>query len=280
MGFSAVVAIARGGLVPGVMASTALSIPLHALQYGRADRSVSWFTREVPLPGSRLLLIDDIAGRGTTLADCHEFLAKSFDVRLCTLVRDQASRVQPQWSVDIGLQKRAWFPWERESITASFDATNNLPLAPEYSYASWAIDLDGVLLPDLPEDSYVDDLVGTLARRDSLAPACHLPALDLSSVTIITGRPEGDRGRTLAWLQRHGFHGPLLMRDPAKFSVDQTPEHKASQVHQGCHTHFLESCPKQTIRIARLAPVAKVFWWVGDGSAHLVRSAQMDIRHA
>jgi hypothetical protein len=280
MGFSGVVAVARGGLVPGVMAATALSIPLYALKYQRAERSVCWWTREIPVQGSRVLLVDDIAGRGTTLLDCHAFLADSYDVRLCTLVSDDASRVQTDWSTGLGTGLRAWFPWEREAITAGFDDTANLPPAPEYSYASWAIDLDGVLLPDLPEERYAEDLLGTLAQRDIISPAFHLPPFDLGGITIITGRPRGDRERTLAWLHQHGFHGPLVMRDETLFPVDKTPEHKAQQLHIGCHTHFLESCPKQAIRIARLAPVAKVFWWVGDGSAHLVRSAAADLLHS
>src|SRR3546814_2379433 len=48
MGFDAVVAIARGGLVPALMASTELSVPLHALSYSRTDRCVSWFTTSKP----------------------------------------------------------------------------------------------------------------------------------------------------------------------------------------------------------------------------------------
>ncbi len=278
--YDAVVAVARGGLVAGVMAATALSIPLHALAYHRPTRSVGWFTRAMPAPGARVLLIDDVAGSGTTLLDCRDFLAGDYTVDVCTLVSDALSRFEPRWSVRLRDGFRAWFPWEREAITAAYDATHNTPNAPDYAYASWAIDLDGVLLADVPEEHYMSDLEGALALRDTLAPADTLPPLDLASVTIITGRPEIDRARTERWLARHGFCGRLVMRDAQRFPVELTPEYKAFEVHRGCHTHFLESCAKQAIRIAQAAPVAKVYWWVGDGNAFLVRASQAGLPDA
>ena len=280
IGFSGIVAIARGGLVPGVMAATALGIPLYALQYQRSSREVTWFTRNTPAVGDRLLLIDDIAGNGSTLMDCLGFLSRDFDVDLCTLVSDSLSRMVPRWSMKLSNGLRAWFPWERESITHTFDETDNQPSSPEFAYASWAIDLDGVLLPDVSEEHYARDLHGALAFRDTLTPAANLPPLDLSTVTIITGRPEMDRLRTREWLDRHGFHGKLVMRDDRQFSVELTPEYKAYQLHVGCHTHFLGSCPRQAIRIGQFAPVAKVYWWVGDGSAYLVRACKADLSNS
>src|SRR3546814_7720232 len=72
--FEGFVAIARGGLVPATMAATALDLPLFGVAYSRARREVSWFTAQQPQAGARLLLVEDIAGRGTTLADCAAFL--------------------------------------------------------------------------------------------------------------------------------------------------------------------------------------------------------------
>src|SRR5690606_17019672 len=74
MGFEALVAIARGGLVPGVMAASALDLPVYALEYDRSSRKVSWFTAQEPPSGAKILLVEDIAGRGTTLVDCLTFL--------------------------------------------------------------------------------------------------------------------------------------------------------------------------------------------------------------
>lgn len=264
MGFDAVVAIARGGLVPAVMASTHLCLPLHALSYSRKNRLVSWFSVSQPPAGARILLVEDIAGRGTTLSDCVEFLGgRGYEFSVFTLAYDADSRIKPDFGLEIPAGFRAWFPWERNSITPAFDQTDNNPGRPEHEYASWAIDLDGVLLMDLPEQQYAQALNETLAQRDLLLPADILPGLDLAGVAIITGRPEQDRERTRAWLDRHGFHGPLVMRDESRHAPQETARHKAEAILSRCHTHFIESDPIQALDIAQLARVARVIWWNG-----------------
>jgi hypothetical protein len=279
MGFDAVVAIARGGLVPAVMASTELCIPLHALAYSRKDRGVSWFSTSRPPSGARILLVEDVAGRGTTLADCVEFLHRQgYDFRIFTLAYDRDSRITPDFGLEIPAGFRAWFPWERTSITPAFDQTRNSPDRPEYEYASWAIDLDGVLLMDLPEQQYAQALNETLAQRDLLLPADTLPGLDLTDTTIITGRPEQDRARTQAWLDRHGFHGPLIMRDESRHTPQQTASHKAEALLSRCHTHFIESDPIQALDIAHQAKVARVIWWNG-GQALAVYASLVEHLH-
>ncbi len=264
MDFDAVVAIARGALTPGAMASTSLGIPLHALSYSRPDRQVSWYTVDQPHPDSRILLVEDVAGRGTTLLDSVDYLrSQGHDVTVFALAYDSESRIKPDYGLEIPPGFRAWFPWERESITPSFDATMNCPDRPDYEYASWAIDLDGVLLMDLPEHQYAQALHETLARRDVLPPSTSLPQLDLNNITIITGRPEQDRERTQRWLDQHGFHGPLIMRDETRHSAEQSAAHKAEAILARCHTHFIESDPRQALDIASRAQVARVVWWNG-----------------
>ena len=265
MGFDAVVAIARGGLAPGVMASTALSLPLHALGYNRAARRVSWFTQQTPPPGARILLVEDIAGRGTTLSDSVEFLRQGgFTIKVFTLAWDSQSRIVPDYGFQMPAGCRAWFPWERESITDAFGATGNLPGRPEHEYASWAMDLDGILLPDIPEDHYLRDLEAALLRRDTLEPHAVLPNRDLRALPIVTGRPEQDRVRTQAWLDRHGFSGRLIMRDEARHTAAQTALHKAQAIIEQRYTHFIESDAIQALEIANQVKVARVLWWNGS----------------
>jgi hypoxanthine phosphoribosyltransferase len=277
--FDAVVAIARGGLAPGMMASSQLSIPLHALAYSRQDRSVSWFTASRPAAGSRILVVEDVAGRGTTLVDSVEFLRRQgHTAAVFALAYDAQSRLTPDYGIEIPAGFRAWFPWERESITPSYAATSNQPSRPEHEYASWAIDLDGVLLADLPEHLYAEALHETLAQRDMLLPNQVLPGLDLSQVSIITGRPEQDRSRTQAWLNRHGFNGPLVMRDERRYTAVQTSIYKADTVLARCHTHFIESDPIQALDIASRARVARVIWWNGS-KAMLVYANELEVLH-
>src|SRR3546814_776691 len=132
MGFDAVVAIARGGLVPALMASTELSVPLHALSYSRTDRCVSWFTTSKPPARAKILLVEDIAGRGRTLSDCVEFMRNlDYELYVFTLAHDADSRIKPDFGLEIPAGFRAWFPWERSSITPAFDQTLNCPARPE-----------------------------------------------------------------------------------------------------------------------------------------------------
>lgn len=276
-GFDAVVAITRGGLVPGVMVSTALDIPLHVLAYDRPHRHVSWFSVSRPETGARVLLVEDIAGRGTTLSDCVDFLnAHTIDSRIFTLAYDAQSRIVPDFGIKVNTGYRAWFPWERESITDAFDATANTPERREYTYASWAIDLDGVLLADLPEHLYHKALDDTLTLRDTLHPSDPLPGLELDGITIITGRPEQDRARTQNWLTLHGFHGPLIMRNPHVHDVSDTARHKAEAILTRRHTHFLESDVGQALEIAQHTQIARVFWWNGQ-EALLVHASKADL---
>src|SRR5690606_3956700 len=143
-------------------------------------------------------------------------------VSVFTLAYDEQSRIRPDFGMLVPKGYRVWFPWERTSVTPQFDATDNQPDRADFEYASWAIDLDGVLLMDLPEERYALALQDTLAQRDRLVPNPLLPGLDLSEISIITGRPEQDRARTTAWLHRHGFHGPLIMRDESCHSALET----------------------------------------------------------
>lgn len=264
LGFDAVVAIARGGLTPGVMAATALSLPLYALAYDRKTRHVSWFTQQTPPSRARILLVEDIAGRGTTLSDSVNFLAKQgFPTKNFTLAWDDQSRIVPDFGFKMPPGCRAWFPWERESITHAFDTTGNLPDRPEYEYASWAIDLDGILLPDVPEQVYLQNLEEALLQRDALLPHTNLPNRDLRNLPIVTGRPEQDRARTQAWLDRHGFSGPLIMRDESRHTAAQTPLHKAQAIIEQRYTHFIESDAIQALEIANQVKVARILWWNG-----------------
>ncbi|MBV7484735.1 phosphoribosyltransferase family protein [Bordetella sp. BOR01] len=278
MGFDAVVAIARGGLPAALIACTALDLPLHALSYDRGTRQVSWFTAQVPPAGAHILLVEDIAGRGTTLSDSIAFLAASgYAFKVFTLAYDAESRVRPDFGVEMPPGFRAWFPWERESVTPAYDATNNQPRLPTDAYASWAIDLDGILLPDLAPHLYDTDLAATLAQRDLLLPSELLPARDLRQLTIITGRPEQDRARTQDWLHRHGFHGELIMRDATRHSALQTAEHKAQAIVAGCYTHFIESDMAQALEIARRVQVARVYWWNGQVALSIYASQAAEL---
>jgi hypoxanthine phosphoribosyltransferase len=277
-GFSAVAGILRGGAPLALMVSHAVGLPVAFLRYERATREVTWDSSlPMPVPGSKILLCEDIAGRGFTLVDCIAFLERhGLVVRTLTGAFDELSRTKPDFSLD-ARGYFALFPWERQAHTARYrddwtasEAGRRAPMADDHDYATYAIDLDGILLPDVPSARYDADLEAALNERDLLLPFETLPGIDLQHTrAIVTGRPEMDRARTQAWLDRHGFgHLELVMR--AAGLHDHTPAgaaaHKAAAVLHCGVTHFIESDPVQAILISQQAPLLRVIWW--DAIAH------------
>jgi hypoxanthine phosphoribosyltransferase len=271
--FTMSLGILRGGAPLALMVSHAVGTPVAFLRYERPSRAVAWdSTLPIPPAGSKVLLCEDIAGRGFTLVDCIAFLqAHGLEVRTLTGAVDELSRTQPDYAID-ARGYFALFPWERQAYTeryrddwARVEAGAETAMADDHEYAAFAIDLDGILLPDVPLARYDEDLAAALAERDALLPFEVLPGIDLQQVrTIITGRPEIDRARTEAWLARHGFaHMQLVMRTPGRH--DDSPAgaaaHKASAALRAGVTHFVESDPVQALLIAQQAPLLRVIWW-------------------
>jgi hypoxanthine phosphoribosyltransferase len=271
--FVAVIGILRGGAPLALMVSHATGASVAFLRYDRTTREVRWdSTLPLPEPGSKVLLCEDIAGRGNTLVDCIAFLREhGLIVRTLTGAYDDLSRLRPDYSIDAS-GYFTLFPWERQAYTDRYradwardGAREGALMADDHEYAVYAIDLDGVLLPDLPLTRYEEDLDAALSERDALLPFERMPGVDLQRArAIITGRPEMDRARTEAWLERHGFgHLELVMR--AVDEHDDTPSgaaaHKAAAAIRCGVTHFIESDPMQAIFIAQRAPLLRVIWW-------------------
>jgi orotate phosphoribosyltransferase len=288
--FACAVGILRGGAPLALMVSHATGVPTAFLRYERATRRVAWDS-SIPIPprGSKVLICEDIAGVGHTLADCIEYLrAQGLAVKTMTVAFDDQSRIRPDYAID----GRGYFPlmpWERHTYTDAYRASWRRTKAgtvgaigEDHEFGVYAIDLDGILLPDVPPHRYEADLAAALAERDALAPYEHLPGIDLRRTkAIVTGRPEMDRERTAQWLARHGYDGPrLVMRDPSKHddSPEQVAAHKAqTSVSLAC-THFVESDPRQAIFIAQYAPLLRVVWWDAErGAARLIASQQWQV---
>ncbi|RMV27660.1 Phosphoribosyltransferase [Pseudomonas amygdali pv. myricae] len=282
--FSSIIGVLRGGAPIALMISHATGVEPAFLRYRRADRSVTWDSSvPLPPPGSKVLLCQDIAGAGHTLKDCLSFLqCRGLKIKILTVGFDDLSSIRPDYGID-GRGYFLQFPWERQAYTCAYrDRWKNTgggrtgQMAPDHEYDVYAIDLDGILLPDIPHQRYAADLHAALYERDHLEPFKQLPPLGQVKA-IITGRPEIDRVRTQAWLSRHG-HGetPMIMRDTRLYndSPEQVSSHKAQAALQlGC-THFVESDPVQAILIAQHAPLLRVIWWdVGSEQGRLIGAA-------
>lgn len=282
--FSSIVGVLRGGAPLALMVSHATGVEPAFLRYRRPDRSVTWDSSvPIPPPGSKVLLCEDIAGAGRTLKDCLSFLQyRGLKVKILTVGFDDLSSICPDYGID-GRGYFLQFPWERQARTRGYrDHWNDTgggctgQMAKDHEYDVYAIDLDGILLPDIPPRRYAADLHTALYERDHLEPFKQLPPLGQVKA-IITGRPEMDRVRTQAWLSQHGYgETPLIMRDTRLYndSPEQVASYKAQATLQlGC-THFVESDPVQAILIAQHAPLLRVIWWdAGSGQGRLIGAA-------
>ncbi|MEQ5843289.1 phosphoribosyltransferase [Paraburkholderia acidicola] len=275
--FTAAIGILRGGAPLALMASHVAGIPVAFLRCDRRSRHVTWdSTLPVPPHGSKVLLCEDIAGRGFTLIDCIAFLEQhGLVVKTLTGTFDEESRIRPDYGLD-AVGYFSLFPWERLVSSERHrddwlgtddepDIDPSDPASDNQQHATYAIDLDGILLPDVPPAHYEADLAAALNERDALSPYEALPGIDRTRIhAIVTGRPVFDRERTVAWLDRHGFgHLELVMRAPD--AHDGTPAgtaaHKAAAALRCGVTHFIESDPAQALLIARQAPLLRVVWW-------------------
>jgi len=283
--FVCVIGILRGGAPLALMVSHATGAPPTFLRYNRALREVSWDSSiPLPPPGSKVLLCEDIAGAGHTLSDCLAYLqAQGLEVKTLTAGFDDLSCIRPDYGID-GQGYFVLFPWERQAYTHGYrerwkDTAGGLTgaMADDHHYDIYAIDLDGILLPDISLERYEADLHTALHERDQLAPFADVPTFGKVKA-IVTGRPEMDRARTQDWLDRHGFGDiQLIMRTPDSHddSPGQVAAHKAQAVLALACTHFVESDPQQAILIATNAPLLRVIRWDAQNrQARLIGAVQ------
>jgi adenine/guanine phosphoribosyltransferase-like PRPP-binding protein len=268
-----VVGIARGGLVPATMAAGILALPLSMVGFDRGTGLTRWIGASPD--GGRILLVDDGCSSGRTMAAVrhamvHEgreclTLAVVHDPEVTSYVPDLSHAMRSLWR----------FPWERGEATPAGRAHRSSGAGPDRAteLPFYGLDLDGVFLPDVPDEVYRASIADAVARRHALEPFAQLPFFAPDRAVVITGRPDSDRERTQAWLARWG-HGalPLECRPP---DVPHTPELVArfkadTATRWGC-THFVESDAEQALRIAAYAPHLVVSWWsAADARAWLI----------
>ena len=108
--FDLVVAIARGGLVPGVMLSHALNLPLeiiHAKSYaGREAGELIIKAPDFDTTDKNILLVDDIYDTGATMRQCSSLFKKVTPFVLVTK--------QDIMSASLKVNANTWveFEWE------------------------------------------------------------------------------------------------------------------------------------------------------------------------
>lgn len=251
--YDAIVGLARGGLYLATMLSQMTGIAHATAYYDRATGAVQLHNLPPRRP-ARLLLVEDVAGKGHTLERVRHALAqRGADVDLMVVCWDDLSRHVPDYyGAKLQAGERYLFPWERSQLA---------PTSPDRTgpddMARWltAFDLDGVFLEDVPAALYASDLQAALAARDrlpALAPHPDWRSGDL----IVSGRLEKDRDRTEAWLDRHGLAPSRVLLRP---SLDiAAAEFKRRTLAELGITEYIESELEQARHIAGLPHV--VVW--------------------
>jgi hypoxanthine phosphoribosyltransferase len=259
----AVVAIARGGFVPGTMMASMLALPLFILGWNRTTNVTDWIGAR-PDPG-RLLLVDDCCATGQTMKAARAALTgQGYQCATLTVLYDpETTGFVPDFSHP--MRELFRFPWERGEATpaARSQRATGAPADRSTERPFYGLDLDGVFLPDITRTQYDTDLADALRQRHELALSPALPPFPRERAVVITGRPEMDRTMTAAWLSRWGFDDLKLECRPETVSDDivSVARYKAQTATRWGCTHFVESDPEQAIRIAESAPHLVVVWW-------------------
>ncbi len=258
-----VVGIARGGLVPATMAAGLLALPLAMISFDRARNATEWLV--TPKTAQRILLVDDGCSTGQTMAAVRAAVVREGrDCLTLAIVHDpEVTDYVPDLSHPM---KSLWrFPWERGEATPSGRALRLSGAGPDRNTESafYGLDLDGIFLPDVPDEMYETDLAAALAKRHTLEPFATLPYFSPERAVVITGRPDEDRDPTWAWLNHWG-HGALPLECRPKdmpYTHDAIARYKAEVATRWGCTHFVESNAEQAMRIATYAPHLVVSWW-------------------
>ena len=109
-----VIGVSRGGLVPAVHISHALSLPLRVIEYSSRDRMVSEIDSLEWLKDiTNAVVVSDIADSGHTL----EYI-KSINPKLLTAVviqKEMSDHTADFYAIRTTLDDWIYFPWDRET---------------------------------------------------------------------------------------------------------------------------------------------------------------------
>lgn len=221
-GFACVIGILRGGAPLALMVSHTIGVPVVFLRYERPKRTVQWDSC-LPMPpaGSKVLLCEDIAGSGHTLADCTAFLQDhGLTLKTLTAAYDELSRIRPDYGLDAA-GYFASFPWERHAYTDAYRADWTRTgagrwgdLQQDHQYTAVAVDLDNVSLASLPD-------------------------IERDNIRVVVMRSAESCSR----------------------DIESMVTQKVTTAVKSRCTVFIEGDLQQAILISERAPLLKVVWW-------------------
>ena len=110
-----IVGIARGGLVPAVMLSHQLNLPMETLGVSFRDNKATHHTKFKPIKDARYLIVDDINDSGTTFKVVTDiFKNRRLNHRTAALINKEKSDFNVDFYGEMFYHDN-WinFPWEK-----------------------------------------------------------------------------------------------------------------------------------------------------------------------
>ncbi len=112
-----VVGLARGGLVPAIIISHILEIPMIPVSYSsqRGNGEYKQYANVLPeIPFNNILVVDDIVDSGYTMKEIVEYYGEDHYVRAAALYYKEGAQIRPTFAWQTIPADSQWivFPWE------------------------------------------------------------------------------------------------------------------------------------------------------------------------
>lgn len=115
-----IVGVARGGLIPAVMLSHILDMPMNTItvsfrdaKHITADEIPQWF-KEL----KNVVVVDDISDSGETL---KELKKANGDIKTAVIVQKGSSSFMADFFADSGVEEWQVFPWENDKVPSTIE---------------------------------------------------------------------------------------------------------------------------------------------------------------
>jgi adenine/guanine phosphoribosyltransferase-like PRPP-binding protein len=267
-GFDFIIGIARSGVVPAAIIAQMCDLPLRCVYTTRISDQVS-IDPEIDLAGKKILIVEDVMGRGYTAKKVYDFL--SAQGAICKVFCLFYDEITSEYAPDYGIGTTHFIQplWDRKnnSPAAKMALKNYNGATLDSTEECLGSDLDGILLPDTNRrwNKNSERLKFILNYRDKFLPNEIIPPLEVhKTVYIITGRPLVDFERTTQWLRENKFDNiQLVCRNPDTHgdSDEEVADFKAAKILEIGITRFYESDLMQALLIAEKVPVCDIIWF-------------------
>ena len=264
------VGVLRGGVIPALMLSQRVDVPVVFCACNRGDAQAV-FAERVDFTGQRVLIVDDFATTGQTLARTKAAVERlGGTCRTMAIFYDAQIRTKP----DHGhvAQQFIHFVWDKLEVTPAsrrLFGTHNSRYAPSTVTEHYGFDLDGMLLRACggadPQPAVAQVLrkgaetsVFVSARRPSEFEAQRLAAWGLAAFE-----------RVHAAAVDEATDSDAAQADPIAFKV--------AQIKQLGISTWYEGDVDQALRIAQACPVTDVVLWSARGPLRLSVADAADI---